>query len=96
MKKRWFIYIIVGILFGIFDFYYQEFTGGGITSNFIWFIVAWGIWLIPIIPIAIYEAKVTESRLRSQRPYCSCSVGHHSYISQQYCYVKYILQIAGG
>lgn len=65
MKNRWIIYIIVGIFFGVFDFYYQEFTGGVISSYFMWYIVAWGIWLIPIIPISIYEAKVTKSSLRS-------------------------------
>ena len=25
MKKRWLMYIIIGVIFGIFDFYYQEF-----------------------------------------------------------------------
>ncbi|KNY25636.1 hypothetical protein [Pseudobacteroides cellulosolvens] len=65
MKNRWLIYIIVGILFGVFDFYYQEFTASVITSKLKWFIVAWGIWLIPVTPIAIYEAKVTQSRLKS-------------------------------
>ncbi|HOQ02096.1 MAG TPA: hypothetical protein PK604_15025 [Acetivibrio clariflavus] len=65
MKRRWIIYIIVGILFGVFDFFYQELTSGIISSYATWFIVAWGIWLIPIIPISIYEAKVTKSCLRS-------------------------------
>lgn len=65
MKKRWIIYGIIGILFGIFDFYYQEFTEG---LNYIfnknilvWFIVAWGIWLIPVIPIDFYEAKTFKN-----------------------------------
>lgn len=66
MKKHWVIYIIIGVLFGIFDFYYQEFTSGIVTSNIIiWFIVAWGIWLIPGIPIVIYESKVSESKMMS-------------------------------
>ena len=51
MRKRWISYGVVGILFGIFDFYYQEFTEGLnyiFNKNIlIWFIVAWGIWLIP-------------------------------------------------
>ncbi|SFU42861.1 hypothetical protein SAMN04487886_102523 [Clostridium sp. DSM 8431] len=65
MKKRWIIYGIIGILFGIFDFYYQEFTE---RLNYIfnrnilvWFIVAWGIWLIPVIPIDFYEAKTFKN-----------------------------------
>lgn len=65
MKKRWFIYIIIGVLFGIFDFYYQEFTKEIVTSYVRWFAVAWGIWLVPIIPIVLYEAKVSGSRLMS-------------------------------
>ncbi len=52
MKKRWFIYIIIGVLFGVFDFYYQELTEGiDVTSYAMCFVVAWAIWLIPIIPI---------------------------------------------
>lgn len=66
MKKRWFIYIIIGVLFGVFDFYYQEFTEGISSSSYVtWFVVAWGIWLVPIIPIDLYEAYVSESRVKS-------------------------------
>ncbi|MEN6350438.1 MAG: hypothetical protein ABFD08_13720 [Syntrophomonas sp.] len=65
MKKRWVIYIVIGVLFGVFDFYYQEFTSGIITSYAIWFLVAWGIWLVPAIPVALYESKVSESRIMS-------------------------------
>jgi hypothetical protein len=61
MKKRWLIYIIIGVLFGVFDFYYQEFTSGIVTSYAIWLIVTWGIWLVPAIPVTIYESKVSES-----------------------------------
>ncbi|MBX4262792.1 hypothetical protein KTC96_23320 (plasmid) [Clostridium estertheticum] len=65
MKKRWFIYIIIGVLFGVFDFFYQEFTEGMATSYAMWFVVAWAIWLIPIIPVVIYEAKVSKSSVMS-------------------------------
>ena len=63
MRKRWVIYIIIGILFGVFAFYYQEFTKGiNVNSYAMWFLVAWGIGLIPIIPIALHEAKVSNHR----------------------------------
>lgn len=70
IKKRWVIYVMIGVLFGIFDFYYQEFTSsiyheftsGMVTSYAIWFIVAWGIWLVPVIPVVVYESKISESR----------------------------------
>lgn len=66
MKKRWYIYIVVGILFGIFDFYYQELTQGIHISSFVvWFVVAWAVWLIPAIPIVLYETKVSESKKKS-------------------------------
>lgn len=65
MKKHWFIYIIIGVLFGIFDFYYQEFTSRIVNSSYvIWFIVDWGIWLIPIIPSIIYQSKISESKIK--------------------------------
>jgi len=61
MKKRWLIYVLIGMLFGVFDFYYQEFTQGIITSTIVWFVVAWSVWLVPVIPIVLYEAKISES-----------------------------------
>lgn len=65
MRKRWISYGVVGILFGIFDFYYQEFTEGLnyiFNKNIlIWFIVAWGIWLIPAILIDLYEVKTSKN-----------------------------------
>ena len=65
MKKRWLIYILIGLLFGIFDFYYQELTQKLIISKLMWFIVAWSVWLIPIIPIVLYEAKTSKSIIKS-------------------------------
>ncbi|GAA0742361.1 hypothetical protein [Clostridium oceanicum] len=65
MKKRWLIYTIIGVAFGVLDEYYQEFVQGMITSVPMWFILAWGIWLIPIIPIVLHEAKVSKSRIKA-------------------------------
>lgn len=65
MKKRWAVYILVGVLFGVIDFYYQEHTSGFATSTAMWFVVAWGIWLVPAIPVVIYESKVSGSRSMS-------------------------------
>ena len=65
MKKRWLIYILIGLLFGIFDFYYQEFTQNLILSKLMRVIVVWLVWLIPIIPIVLYEAKTSKSIIKS-------------------------------
>ena len=65
MKKRWLIYVLIGVLFGVFDFYYQEFTQNLITSTKIWFVVAWSVWLVPVIPIVLYEAKISKSLVKS-------------------------------
>jgi hypothetical protein len=68
MKRRWFIYIVVGILFGLFDFYYPNFIPHwSIDSRFWGEIVGialnFGIWLVPIAPIVLYEARVSRSRV---------------------------------
>lgn len=65
MKKRWMVYILIGFLFGIFDFYYQEFTESLITSTSMWFLVAWSVWLVPAIPIVLYETKRSQDIIKS-------------------------------
>lgn len=65
MRKRWLIYIMVGILFGVFDFYYQEYAHILCRSSISWFFVQWSIWLIPIIPIVLYETKISHVRKNS-------------------------------
>ena len=59
-KKRWLIYFFVGIVFGVFDFYYQG-PVQNIKSDTILIIMVLGIWLVVAIPIAIHEAKVTRT-----------------------------------
>lgn len=63
MKKRWIVYIIIGIVFGIFDFFYQEVTVGALKNwHLLLFIIDWAVWLVPAIPIVIYETKISNSR----------------------------------
>ena len=69
MKRRWIIYAIIGVVFGIFDFFYQEFIVGLISSQQLdpvrdliaWAILVVGIWLVPVIPVILHEVKVTRS-----------------------------------
>lgn len=69
MKKRWLVYTLIGLVFGIFDFYYQTFISntfydqllGGLGRSLVWPILIVGIWLAPIIPIILHEAKFSYS-----------------------------------
>ncbi len=75
IKQRWVIYIIIGIAFGVFDFYYHSFLSNilarqqvftpSIGGEIIWLTLSIGIWLVPIVPIIIYEAKISKSKLRA-------------------------------
>ncbi|WP_026961081.1 hypothetical protein [Alicyclobacillus herbarius] len=70
MKRRWYIYIIVGILFGVFDFYFPNFlTYWRIDSRFwgntVGFVLTVGLWLVSVVPIVLYEVKVSRSRILS-------------------------------
>lgn len=69
MKKRWFVYVLIGVVFGAFDFYYQIFiynsfyeqAFNGIGMRMIWTFLVLGIWLVPIVPIILHEAKLSYS-----------------------------------
>ncbi len=69
MKKRWLVYTLIGIFFGVFDFYYQTFITntfqnqllGGFGRTLVWLVLIVGIWLVPIIPIILHEAKITSA-----------------------------------
>lgn len=67
--KRWYIYILIGLIFGIFDWFYLDWLARGIGPNLgenpfivipIILILNYGIWLLPIIPVVIYEIHQTE------------------------------------
>ena len=79
MKKRWWKYLLTGLLFGVADWYFLQglatLTSRLNTVNvfIVWqllivaLIVAanWGIWLVPIIPAAIYEERQSHSLLQA-------------------------------
>jgi hypothetical protein len=65
-KKRWYLYILIGLIFGIFDWFYLDWLGHGFGPNIggnpflvipILVVMNYGIWLLPIIPVVIYETK---------------------------------------
>ncbi len=67
MKSRWLWYTLIGIAFGVFDFYYHDFISNilypqaTLGRQVAWYILGVGIWLVPIIPIILHEAKVSRS-----------------------------------
>ena len=75
MKRRWFSYIIIGILFGIFDFYYhgflsnyfmrKQYFNSSLAGEIAWLVLSIGIWLVPVVLIALYEVRISQSRVSS-------------------------------
>ena len=69
MKKRWLLYSLIGLAFGLIDWYYLDllahFPWGSLGQSplVIPIIIAmnYGIWLVPVVPIAIYETRQSKS-----------------------------------
>jgi hypothetical protein len=72
-QKRWLIYPLVGLIFGVIDWYYLDllahFPWGEIGNNpvVVPIIIAlnYSIWLVPVLPITIYETRMSLSAFRS-------------------------------
>lgn len=63
-RKRWVIYGLTGITFGVFDYFFQQAVSQH-SSLIARVVVIYGIWLIPLIPIALHEARVSNSIVKS-------------------------------
>lgn len=63
MKKRWRCYLLIGVLFGIFDFYFQNWMQDILSARMgnVALIPILGVWLAMVIPIAMREAKASRS-----------------------------------
>lgn len=64
--KRWYFYALIGLIFGIFDWFYLDWLAKGLGPNLgenpfivipIILGLNYGIWLVPIIPVTLYEAN---------------------------------------
>ncbi len=92
MKRRWLAYLLVGALFGAFDFVYLGFLYqvnwrqvpglAGASADFLaFFVLNLGIWLIPVVPVAMYESRLSRSRLRaaaaSMLAWCTAIVAYY-------------------
>ncbi|MDA8217989.1 MAG: hypothetical protein M0Z94_10270 [Dehalococcoidales bacterium] len=76
MKHRWLVYLAVGTLFGVVDFVYLGFLypapsgqslayspAGTVGSLLRFLVLNVGVWLVPVVPLALYESRVSRSRL---------------------------------
>ncbi len=71
--KRWLLYILAGFAFGIIDWYYlsllAHFPFGSLeTSTFIVPLIIglnYGIWLVPVLLVTIYESRLSHSVLKT-------------------------------
>lgn len=65
MKRRWLFYLLAGLLFGVFDFYYQVWVSSlypKVTlSNLGMIVIVLAVWLLLVVPIALCEAKSSRS-----------------------------------
>ncbi len=76
MRRRLVIYLTIGTVFGALDFFYlgflYELAGPQVLfASFpagrllLWLLLNVGVWLVPVVPIAVYEARLSRSGLRS-------------------------------
>ncbi len=65
MRRRWIVYAFIGILFGVFDFFYQGLLQVYLDSSIVRVILTFAIWLVPAIPVVLHEAWITASRWKA-------------------------------
>jgi hypothetical protein len=84
MKIRWFIYVFIGVVFGIFNFYYESYLSNTLGFGGLRTVLTYGIWLVLIMPIAIYEVRTSKSKIRSA---LACSLTWTFSIISYYLYM---------
>ena len=70
-KRRFLLYALIGLIFGIIDWFYLDWLahiswgslGESILVVPIIIGMNYGIWLVPIIPVVIYEARQADKIL---------------------------------
>lgn len=61
-RNRWMVYCLVGVAFGVIDYYYQQYAVQFSDSSILQIIVVLGIWLIPLLPVVVYETNISKSK----------------------------------
>ncbi len=79
MRKRWWFYILLGLVFGLLDWYFLALLASvsqvqalndapaWLQTGVVVLMVAfnYGVWLLPAIPAAIHERKISGSLLKA-------------------------------
>lgn len=109
MHKRWLGYFVIGICFGIIDWYFLDLLAtllaglgqneglieAGFTRLLIIVLVMslnYGIWLVPVIPTAIYEVNRSHSLVKAA---LSAVVIWVAAIFSYYAYYTFLLMFVG-
>jgi hypothetical protein len=101
MKRRWWIYALVGLVFGVIDWYYLDLlaslarnpalnaqlnqAAGFVRLLAVVFLISqnYGIWLVPVIPVAIIEVRRSGSVWRAAAAagltWAAAMVGYYGY-----------------
>lgn len=70
LKKRWYLYGLIGLIFGIIDWFYLDLLAFGLSPSLpenpfiaipVMIALNYGIWLVPIIPVTVYESRRADS-----------------------------------
>ena len=89
--KRWLVYILFGLLFGILDYYFQK-PVQLIKSNLLLMVATLGIWLALAIPVAINEARLTGSAWKAA---LACMAAWIAAVISYYFYMTIKLVLIG-
>lgn len=109
MRKRWLIYIAIGLCFGIVDWYFLDLLAslldqlGQDESLFeavyarlliiaVFMSLNYGIWLVPVVPTAIYEANRSQSVRKAA---LAAVVVWVAAIFSYYAYYTFLLMFVG-
>lgn len=91
MNERWLVYCLIGLVFGVVDWYYLDLLTHiswgqlGESPLVVPVIIAlnYGVWLVPVVPIAIYETRrhklALPSALASVTVWSSAIFGYYTY-----------------
>jgi hypothetical protein len=90
--KRWYVYILIGLAFGMVDWFYLDWLSRSLGPNLgtnpfiiIPIIIGlnYGIWLVPVIPVIIYEIRQADQVkgpiLAAILTWCSALFGYYTY-----------------